>query len=223
MDAALEIIGTQGWSATTVRGVCERARVGPRFFYESFADLDALAAAVHDEISETALQRALAAVADAPDDVAAKIRAGIETIITDVTDDPRRARVAFAEAHASVTLMHRRFTAMRTIANVIVEQAYELLELPTGSLPVVHAVAQLLTGGITELVLVWLGGGVALDRRALIDISVASTHTMLDNLADITTRVVGETGYEKDAPSTVCLPTGRSPTSLGPVSLAQPE
>jgi AcrR family transcriptional regulator len=32
MDAALEIIGTQGWSQTTTRGVCEQARVGPRFF-----------------------------------------------------------------------------------------------------------------------------------------------------------------------------------------------
>nr|WP_246361377.1 TetR/AcrR family transcriptional regulator [Haloechinothrix aidingensis] len=199
MDAALDIIGTQGWSATTVRGVCEHARVGPRFFYESFDDLDALAAAVHDEIRDTALERALEAVAAAPDDVGAKIRAGIETIITDVTDDPRRARVAFAEAHGSVTLMRRRFTAMRTIAGVIVDQAHELLDLPSGSEHVVQAVAQLLTGGVTELVLVWINDGVAINRTALIDISVEFTRTMLENLTEITEKVSGGSG---EAPGT---------------------
>ncbi|SNR62333.1 transcriptional regulator, TetR family [Haloechinothrix alba] len=213
MDAGLDIIGTQGWSATTVRGVCEQARVGPRFFYESFDDLDALAAAVHDEIRDTALERALEAVAAAPDDVGAKIRAGIETIITDVTDDPRRARVAFAEAHGSVTLMHRRFTAMRTIAGVIVDQAHELLDLPSDSEHVVQAVAQLLTGGVTELVLVWINDGVAIDRTALIDISVEFTRTMLENLTDITEKVSGGAG---EAPGTADSPDGPSETGNAP-------
>ncbi|MFO7192851.1 MAG: TetR/AcrR family transcriptional regulator, partial [Thermocrispum agreste] len=170
MDAALEIIGTQGWANTTLRGVCEQARVGPRFFYESFADLDELAAAVHAELVDEALQRTLRAVAEAPDDLAAKSRAGVATIITAFTEDPRRARFVFAEAHASETLMRLRFRAMRTISDVVAEQAATLLDMPPDSEPVRQAFALLFTGGVAEMILVWLDGGLDLDRDGLIDL-----------------------------------------------------
>ncbi len=48
--AAFDLLGTQGWSATTVRAVVERADLNPRYFYESFADLDSLILAVYDEV-----------------------------------------------------------------------------------------------------------------------------------------------------------------------------
>src|SRR5580658_7021848 len=119
MDAALEIIGTRGWSRTTVSGICEQARVGPRFFYEEFDDLDALAVAVLDEIVQNSLERVLLAIATAPDDLPAKLRAAVEVFIGEVTDDPRRARFLFAEAHGSEALMNRRFAAVRAIAEVM--------------------------------------------------------------------------------------------------------
>lgn len=172
MDAALDIIGTQGWSNTTLRGVCEHARVGPRFFYESFPDLDALAAAVHDELVQEAVQLTLAAVAAAPDDLPAKARAGVSTIISAFTDDPRRARVVFAEAHGSEMLMRRRFDAMRTIADVVSAQAEELLDLPAGSEHVRLAFSLLFTGGVAEMILVWLDGGLDVDHEQLVDMCI---------------------------------------------------
>ncbi|MFE3058718.1 hypothetical protein [Nocardia sp. NPDC059239] len=39
LNAALDIVGTRGRAALTVRGVCEQAKMGPRCFYESFTDL----------------------------------------------------------------------------------------------------------------------------------------------------------------------------------------
>ena len=48
LDAAFDLLGTEGWSATTVRGVCQAAQLNPRYFYESFPDLDALFVAVYD-------------------------------------------------------------------------------------------------------------------------------------------------------------------------------
>lgn len=182
LDAGLEIIGTQGWANTTVRGVCERARVGPRFFYESFADLDELAAAVHDEIVERALSVTLQAVAAAPEELAAKTTAGVTAMIIDLTDDPRRARVAFAEAHASETLIRRRFAAMRTIADAVAEQAGALLDLPTGSDTVLRAFSLLVTGGVAEMVLVWLDGGLPIDRAQLIEMSVQFLLSSAENL-----------------------------------------
>ncbi|MCX5044404.1 TetR/AcrR family transcriptional regulator [Aldersonia sp. NBC_00410] len=195
LDAGMDIIATQGWAATTVRGVCEQAKVGPRFFYESFDDLDTLAAAVHDEIVESALGRALDAVASADQDPHSRLTAGIGTIIVELTEDPRRARVAFAEAHGSETLMRRRFTAMRTIAQVVRQQTEQFVELPdspTGSAKgeaVLQAFAQLLTGGVAEVVLVWLDGGLDMNRDELVQTCVEFTLTMLDRLPEMANRV----------------------------------
>jgi len=189
MDAALDIIGTQGWANTTLRGVCEQAKVGPRFFYESFADLDALAAAVHDEIVADAITRTLEAVAAAPDDLPSKTRAGVSTIVTAFTDDPRRGRIAFAEAHGSETLMRRRFAAMRTIADVVSEQADELLDLPPGSATVRQAFSLLFTGGVAEMILVWLDGGLDVSREQLVDLCIEFLLTSANNLPGMAARL----------------------------------
>jgi AcrR family transcriptional regulator len=50
MDAAFQLLGTEGWSGTSVRAVCQGARLNPRYFYESFDDLDALVIAVYDRV-----------------------------------------------------------------------------------------------------------------------------------------------------------------------------
>ncbi|MFX5907320.1 TetR/AcrR family transcriptional regulator, partial [Acinetobacter baumannii] len=63
LDAALDIVGTNGLSALTVRGVCEQAKVGPRFFYEAFPDLDAHAIALQLEVQNSALDSARTAIA----------------------------------------------------------------------------------------------------------------------------------------------------------------
>ncbi|WP_068269524.1 TetR/AcrR family transcriptional regulator [Aldersonia kunmingensis] len=195
LDAGLDMIATQGWAATTVRGVCEQAKVGPRFFYESFDDLDALAAAVHDEIVQSALGHAMEAVLAADDDPRAKLTAGIGTIILELTEDPRRARVAFAEAHGSETLMRRRFTAMRTIADNVREQTREIVEpaegtnSPAAADAMLQAFAQLLTGGVAEVVLVWVDGGLDMDRDDLVATCVEFTITMLERLPAMSGRL----------------------------------
>ncbi|MFI9385905.1 TetR/AcrR family transcriptional regulator [Kutzneria sp. NPDC052558] len=172
LDAALDVIGTQGWSSTTLRGVCERAKVGPRFFYESFADLDALAAALHDEILEAVLARVLVAVDAAPDDLPARTTAVFHAVISEFLDDPRRARVLWVEAYGSEALLRRRFAAMRRLARMAVEQSQDLLDLPPDGDRVLRAVAMMLTGGVTEFVLAWLDGGMDLSRDELAEISV---------------------------------------------------
>ncbi len=183
------MIATQGWAATTVRGICEQAKVGPRFFYETFDDLDALAAAVHDEIVESALSHAFEAVAAVDDDPRTAMTAGIGTIILELTEDPRRARVAFAEAHGSETLMRRRFAAMRTIDDVVREQTREAVDFPAAATnspaatdAMLQAFAQLLTGGVAEVVLVWVDGGLDMDRDDLVATCVEFTLTMLERL-----------------------------------------
>lgn len=195
MDAALEMIGTEGWSQTSMRGVCERAQVGPRFLYESFEDLDALAEAVLDEIVQQTLANALAAIAAAPeDDLEAQVRAGVGTVIVGLTDDPRRARLLFAEAHGSAPLMQRRFDAIRAIAAALVEQSDRVLDLPADSDPYVRAAGLLVAGGVAEMILVWLQGDLDLTRDELIDLASELVLTIGNGAPAIAQRVAARHG-----------------------------
>lgn len=170
LEAALAIMGTQGLAALTVRGVCEKAKVGPRFFYEAFPDLDALAAELLLQIQQAGLDRARRAIAETDGDPETKIRAGVAALITELTDDPRRAVVVFAQAYGNEALMRSRFAGMRRVAEVIIEQTRVVLDLPEGQDLAVATTSQLITGGAAELVLVWLDGGLEVDRDGLIDL-----------------------------------------------------
>ena len=70
--------------------------------------LDALAVAVFDKVVGDATAKVLAAVAEAGDDPHDQARAAIATFISELTDDPRRARVAFVEALGSEPMARRR-------------------------------------------------------------------------------------------------------------------
>ncbi|MGW4532394.1 TetR/AcrR family transcriptional regulator [Nocardia sp. NPDC004340] len=189
LDAALDIVGTQGLAALTVRGVCEQAKVGPRFFYESFTDLDALATALLDEVQGEALEQARAAMTDTPGDPEAKLRAGVAALIIGVTDDPRRANIAFAQAYGSELLMRRRFEGMRRVAELLIEQTRVLLDIPEGDDTALTALAQLITGGAAELILVWLDGGLKVERPVLIGIVADYVVAMVDRLPGMRSRL----------------------------------
>lgn len=189
LDAALDIVGTQGLAALTVRGVCEQAKVGPRFFYESFTDLDALATALLDEVQGEALEQARSAMTDTPGDPEAKLRAGVAALIIGVTDDPRRANIAFAQAYGSELLMRRRFEGMRQVAELLIEQTRVLLDIPEGDDTALTALAQLITGGAAELILVWLDGGLKVERPVLIDIVADYVVAMVDRLPGMRSRL----------------------------------
>ena len=108
LDAGLELLGTEGFDGTTVRGVCEQAQLNPRYFYESFDDLDALLVAVFDRIAAELVECIVSALATAPDDALGRSRAVIAAAVALMTDDPRKGRVAFIEAMGSETLMRKR-------------------------------------------------------------------------------------------------------------------
>ena len=61
IDAALGIMAADEWRAATVAKVCQAAGLNKRYFYESFTDLDALAAAVVEDaarqVAESAVDR----------------------------------------------------------------------------------------------------------------------------------------------------------------------
>ncbi len=169
VEAALDLLGTDGWPATTVRGICARAHLTPRYFYESFEDLDAILLAVFDEIAAEGARAVLAAVDAAPSNARAKSRAAIGAFIELLTDDPRKARVLFIEAMGSEALAGRRFATVRMFARLVAEQARAFYGVPAETDPLVELTALMLAGGLAEALLAWLDGTLRLTREQLIE------------------------------------------------------
>ncbi|MBS2079404.1 TetR/AcrR family transcriptional regulator, partial [Mycobacterium tuberculosis] len=76
--------------AVTVRGVCRRAGLAARYFYESFTDKDEFVSCVFDWVVAELAATTQAAVATVPADE--QTRAGIANIVRTITDDARVGR-----------------------------------------------------------------------------------------------------------------------------------
>jgi AcrR family transcriptional regulator len=169
LDAALELLGTDGWAATTVRGVCRAARLNPRYFYESFADLDALVGAHYDRLVRDLGEQLRAAVDAAGGDRRAQLRAAVECTVRFVDDDRRRGRVLYVEALGNEALNRRRVETGLALVEAVERDAAERHgPLPPG-VPTGRLSAAVLVGGFSEVLVAWLDGRVSVSRRRLID------------------------------------------------------
>ncbi|QYG93290.1 TetR/AcrR family transcriptional regulator [Iamia sp. SCSIO 61187] len=158
VEAAFELLGTEGDAATTVRAVCGATRLNPRYFYESFADRDALLVAVYDQqVAELGALLA-ARLADVGDDEEAFTRTGVETVVRFVAEDPRRARVLYTEALGNEALARRRLTTLHDVGLALTELGRERHGPPPPGETIGLVAAPMLVGGLTETIVAWLDG-----------------------------------------------------------------
>lgn len=166
LDAGLGQFGTSGYARTTIEGLCAGAGVTPRHFYEEFGGREALLVAVFDEVVGWVNEAVAAALAAAPDDPVARVRAGLGAFLHAMLDDPRRARVACVEiVGVSREVEAHRRAVLHAFARLITDEAQRLSEGRADfSLP-----ALALVGGINELVVEWVVGAERLPIDTLAD------------------------------------------------------
>jgi AcrR family transcriptional regulator len=169
IEAALDVIGSEGLAGLTMTAVCLRARLTERYFYESFRDRDELLSAVFDACvleMDAALFRAIDAAAP---DLLERCRAAAGAMVAVLADDPRKARL-HAEAVGSGVLRERRGDATRAHADLLAAQIRELRarELPLDDGPL-RLATLILMAGIGEAILSWLDGSLSLPRETLIE------------------------------------------------------
>jgi AcrR family transcriptional regulator len=169
IEAGLELLGDRGWSGATVRAVCAEAGLTERYFYESFADREALLVAVFDQVAAEAAAAVVEAVDRAPHDAEAKARAAIAAFVELLTDDPRRARAMLITSQASEPLRRRREQSIRAFAALVSEQARRFYGPAALAPDDAELTALALVGGIAELLVSWLDGGLDVPRQRLID------------------------------------------------------
>jgi AcrR family transcriptional regulator len=169
LDAAFELLATEGWSGTTVRAVCQRSGLNPRYFYESFPDRDALAVAVFERLVGELREVLVAAMDAAPPDLPAQTRAAVEATVRFLVDDPRRARVMYVEAVGIDALDRRRIDTGYQMMSFIVDDARRRQRVPKRADPTVDLTAAVLVGGMSEVMLAWIEGRLEIAQDQLVD------------------------------------------------------
>jgi len=167
LETGLELLGApDGPGELTVRGVCRRAGLTARYFYESFPDRDALTVAVYDGVVADLGADVLAAVEAAPRTAAARTRAGLAALIGSVAEDPRRGRLLFARSlGASPVVAARRAESTRWFVDLLASQVRDFYRIERT--PRVDVAAELLVGGVAQILTSWLDGVLTLTAEEL--------------------------------------------------------
>jgi len=169
VDAALEVIGSDGTNALTVHRVCRKAGLNERYFYESFRDRDQVITAVADAVSERLVTAILGALSSAADDPRALATAAIGAGV-DLLADDRRTATLMLESAAHPILAPLRLELTQALVGLITEHA--LVTLHLDRTPAVEREATfsatMLLGGLIEVFSAWARGQLELSRDELV-------------------------------------------------------
>lgn len=169
IETGLDCLADDGLSGVSVRSVCTRARLTARYFYESFADLDELLVAVVDSVAAEVADRAVAAIAAAPDDLSARVRAAIDAGYGVVADDRRKANALLIAAAGHGPLRERRREIVLDYAQLAIATLPPLGALTASDRKRAEASALFLMGGAAELITAVLSGSLRLSRTKVVE------------------------------------------------------
>jgi len=120
IEAGIELFGTAGYAATSVKAVCEEAGLTERYFYEAFSDREGLLISIYEILIEDVATDVLNQMIAVDGDMFKMMRAGLGTFARHVTADPRRAKIQQLEVvGVSEALEERRRGAIHAFADLI--------------------------------------------------------------------------------------------------------
>jgi AcrR family transcriptional regulator len=167
IEAALDLIASEGSSGTTVRAVCAEARLNPRYFYESFDELDALIVAVYDHVIGMLRRQVAEAVAAAGDDPVETVRATVASIVTFVDEDRRMGRVLYVEALGNEALNVRRMQTGFDLVDLL-QKDVARRRGQAGAEQLARLAAAMLVGGMSEILSAWLDGRIEMTSEEIV-------------------------------------------------------
>ncbi|SHN44193.1 transcriptional regulator, TetR family [Cryptosporangium aurantiacum] len=168
LTAGRELWGDHGWAAVTMRGVCARANLNDRYFYESFPDVEALLLAVYDEALQELVARTERAMTEAPATPEAQLRAVIGAFVHTLADDPRGARIGLVDPAGSAALEQRRRATYHVCAELSLAAVKPYLR-PGADERKLRWDALFSLGGLGELVLTWLTGSLEATAEEIVE------------------------------------------------------
>lgn len=152
LDAGLELFAAQGFAATTIEQLCQRAYVGTKAFYEAFESRDDLYRSLLAQITTSTFER-LGDV-DQPEATEAEASGRIlEEFAHAFVDDVRVAKVTFGGGSAITPEAERQRRANRRTAASFVEGVWRRYSEPAAH---THHVAIGLIGGLFDIIADWV-------------------------------------------------------------------
>lgn len=98
IEGGLEVFGTKGYHASTVREVCMAAHLTERYFYESFKGLPELFIALYGHLRQQLMAHTLRALEQGDGTPLGLMDQALRVFLQFIRDDPRRGRVMLVDA-----------------------------------------------------------------------------------------------------------------------------
>ncbi|MDL9937684.1 TetR/AcrR family transcriptional regulator [Gordonia sp. ABSL1-1] len=159
VDAAITLVGEQGWAALRVEKVCAAAGLNNRYYYECFGSLDALSVAMVDRLTDEILE--LVVVEDLSGPASDLIEVMVATLVDHAVTSPARVQVLFDDLGTNAAAAQRRSEAVRRIIDVLVLDGRTVHQTTD---PIVEVTASVLVNGSIRTMLDWLDGRLELTR-----------------------------------------------------------
>jgi AcrR family transcriptional regulator len=161
LDAGLDLLGTSGSAAVSVRAVCRHAKLTERYFYESFADREQLVLAVYEHVGAQAHRALFDAVQAAPDPLA-RAEAAVTAFVELMVDDPRKGSVLLLAPMTDPALSQRGVELLPAFAALVREQ------LSSGDDVDRQLSAVGLVGALGNVFIAYLNGTLVVSRDRLV-------------------------------------------------------
>jgi AcrR family transcriptional regulator len=185
IETALDCLHTDGIAGVSVRSVCSRARLTPRYFYENFDDLDHLLLAAVDAVADEVAARALLALEQAPHDLRTQVHAAIDAGYGVVADDPRKATALLVAASGHGPLRERRHKLVTDYADLIIDGLPALNAVGLPNRRAARSMALFVMGGAAEVIEAVLSGRLRMSRTSLVDQLTAMWLRVLEGLESL--------------------------------------
>lgn len=172
LEVAFEAMSTEEWRSMSINQLCRLAELNKRYFYESFASLDEIAAAVIEDMSSHLITIAITTAAEGVQaglpniEVARKV---LPAVLSYLLDDARRARVLFGEIAGLPMARENRRRVIKTLAKAVSQYGHEHYKSGGKAYPEAELISSLLMGGTVEALLNWLDGGIAMSREQFME------------------------------------------------------
>lgn len=160
--AGVELLGAPNGGAVTVRGVCKRAGLTERYFYEGFAERDQFVRAVYEEVGARA-HRALADAVAGSGAPAERAAAAVDAFVGLMVDEPAMGRVLLLAPIAEPALSGIGMALLPAFVTLVFEQLTAVSDPVEKQLLATGTV-----GALTALFIGHLDGTLDVDRERLV-------------------------------------------------------
>lgn len=165
LEAGVALLGDEERPGVTVRGVCRRAGLTERYFYESFSDRGAFVRAVHRDVGERAHEAVAAAVRAHPAELA---RAAVEAFVQLLVDRPEMGRVLLIAPLTDPALSEQGQALVPGFVTLVRDQLSEVADPQRKEMTALGVV-----GALTTLFVAYLAGTLTVPRDRLVEHCVA--------------------------------------------------